>query len=110
MNLGTKYMAFRKIRMTQGFTLLEVVVAMAILITVLMICYQILASTLDASERIDRSTRPDKIGEGIMALIKRDLQGAVWFGLGDLVFIGENIGDGETGHDQVHFFTSIKPL
>ena len=79
-------------RSAAGFTLLELVVATVIMVTVLMICYQILGSTLSASERIERRSRPDKIGEAIMALIRRDLQGAVWYQLGDTVFLGEDFG------------------
>ncbi len=93
-----------------GFTLLELMVAMSILVTVLAICYQLLGSTLQASERIDRRTRPDKIGQGIMSLLRRDLLGAVWRHLGDQVFVGEDRGDGESARDEIHFLTTAPPL
>ena len=93
-----------------AFTLLEVVIAMAILVMVLMICYQILGSTLDASDQIDRKTRPDKIGDAIMGTIRRDLQGVVWYGLGEDVFRGDDGGVGETARDEMHFFTTTRPV
>jgi len=93
-----------------GFTLLELVIATAITATVLMICYQILGTTLEATDRIERRTRPDKIGEGIMALLRRDLQGAVQYHLGDMVFLAEDRGDGESARDEIHFFTTAKPI
>ena len=97
-------------RRTRGFTLLELVVATTILVTVLMICYQILGSTLEASDRIERRARPDKVGEAVMALIRRDLQGAIWYHLGDVVFLGEDFGTEESARDTVHFLTTSKPI
>ncbi len=97
-------------RARAAFTLLEVVIAMAILVMVLMICYQILGSTLEASDQIDRKTRPDKIGDAIMGAIRRDLQGVVWYGRGEDVFRGDDGGVGETARDEVHFFTTTRPV
>lgn len=97
-------------RKRSGFTLLEVIVSMTILVTVMMICYQILGDTLEVSEQIDRSTRPDKIGKAILALFRRDLQGTLWYNMGDEIFLSEDLGDDDSAHDQLHFFTSSKPV
>ncbi len=94
----------------RAFTLLEVIVAMAILVTVLMICYEILGSTLEASNQIDRTTRPDKIGEAIMAVIRRDLQGLIWYRRGDDLFRGVDGGEDQNAHDELHFFTTTRPV
>ncbi len=89
-----------------GFSLLELVVVIAIFGLVLTSAYQILVSTLQADERVNEVTRSGKIGEAILSQIRRDLQGTIWRGFGNDVFQVEDNGTGETASDAIHFLTT----
>jgi len=89
-----------------GFTLMELVVVIAIFGFVMSITYQILDTTIEAERRIHRDTRTGKVGEGILTLMRRDLTGAVWRSYGPEVFRGIDAGSGEDAHDEVHFLTT----
>ncbi len=89
-----------------GFTLIEVVLVTAIFGMVLMVAYQILELTLRADERVTRNTRSGKIGQAILTIISRDLQGAVYRGLGPEVFQGLDGGELEDAEDSMHFITT----
>ncbi len=89
-----------------AFTLIEVVLVTAILGMVLVSAYQILLITFQADERVTRNTQSGKIGSAILTILRRDLQGAVFQGLGAEVFLGVDGGEGEDAEDAVHFITT----
>ena len=89
-----------------GFTLLEMVVVTAMFATILLVAYQILVSTLRAADRIDMATRSGRVGNSIIALLRRDLQGTFYHYLGERVFLGNDDGDGESAKDELHFIST----
>ncbi|MGE4619079.1 MAG: prepilin-type N-terminal cleavage/methylation domain-containing protein [Planctomycetota bacterium] len=90
----------------QGFTLIEIVVVMAIFGFVMLATHTILISTLDADQRVQQTTLTGKIGESILNQMRRDLQGAVWRGFGEEVFRGEDRGDDDSAEDVIDFLTT----
>ncbi|MBN1420836.1 MAG: prepilin-type N-terminal cleavage/methylation domain-containing protein [Planctomycetes bacterium] len=93
-----------------GFTLIEILVAVMLVAGVLGATYEIVVTTIDAARRMERISRPAKIGESILSLIRRDLECAAAYGLGERVFLGEDGGELENGRDGIHFISTVKPL
>ncbi|MFQ5653683.1 MAG: type II secretion system protein J [Planctomycetota bacterium] len=89
-----------------GFTLIELILVIGIFAMVLTMAYQTLISTLEADQRITRNTRSGKIGEAILTIIRRDLQGAIYRGLGTEVFRVVDGGSGESADDTIDFLTT----
>jgi len=89
-----------------GFTLIELVVVIAIFGLVMSITYQILDSTIESERIVNRDTRSGKIGEGILTRMRRDLLGTIWRSFGPEVFRGVDGGSGEDAHDEIHFLTT----
>ncbi|HIA27743.1 MAG TPA: prepilin-type N-terminal cleavage/methylation domain-containing protein [Planctomycetes bacterium] len=90
----------------RGFTLIELILVVGIFGLVMSMCYQILNTTLEADRRIHKTTLSGKIGEAIISQIRRDLQGAVWRGLGIEVFRGSDRGRDDTAEDSIDFLTT----
>ena len=61
-----------------GFTLIEVVIALGMLVMVLVMSYQIFSNCIDTERRVIEITVPEKVGEGILTLMRKDLAGAVF--------------------------------
>ncbi len=93
---------------SRGFTLLELVIVIAIFGLILTAAYQILITTIVADERIDQTTRSGKIGETILSLIRKDLQGTVFRGFGRRVFEGISRGEGEEASDVLDFLSTAR--
>lgn len=90
----------------RGFTLVEIVIVLAIFGFVMMTSYTILSSTLEADRRVQLATMTGKVGEAILNQMRRDLQGAVWRGLGEEIFRGEDRGDDDSAEDVIDFLTT----
>jgi len=77
-----------------GFTLIEVIVALALLVVVLVTSYQIFSNCLTTERAIEELTVPEKVGEGVLTVMRRDVSGAFFKGaaasLGNQVFRGVN--------------------
>ena len=94
----------------RGFTLIELIIALAILMIVLGMTYKILDNCLRTEAWIDQDARPEKIGQAIMSRIRKDLEGAVYRNLGtDRVFLVIDNGQNEFARDEIHWFTSQGP-
>jgi prepilin-type N-terminal cleavage/methylation domain-containing protein len=70
----------------RGFTLIELVLVMTLLIMVLSVSYGLIVDCLEADRTIERLTAPEKVGEGVLALMREDLSGTIWRHLGTRVF------------------------
>ena len=96
-----------------GFTLIEVVIVMAVLGGVLMMTYNIFLNCLNTARKVAKDTVPEKVGEGILTLMRRDLSGAVFKGcteaLDKQVFIGEDRPGQDGDEDSVHFVSTVDP-
>ena len=90
----------------RGMTLMEVIVATVIFGMIMTAAYRVLVTTLDAESRMREYIEKGRIGESIMAQIRRDLQGLVFRDFGDEVFLAEDGGDGETAEDGLHFLST----
>jgi type II secretory pathway component PulJ len=98
---------------TAAFTLIELVVVMAMLIMVLLTAYRILANCLETDRYVQRATTPEKAGEAIISLIQRDLGGCFYRGLTEQlnrqVFVGLNREGAEGPADDLRFLTTSEP-
>lgn len=96
-----------------GFTLIEIVIAMALLAWVLSTSYQIFSNCIDTERHVIEITVPEKVGEGILTLMRRDLAGAVFRGcteqLDNQVFDGRSEGNDDQQDDSVYFVSTVDP-
>ena len=96
-----------------GFTLMEVVIVMAVLGGVLIVSYRIFVNCLDTARRVEKDTVPEKVGEGILTLMRRDLSGTVFKGCTEALnkqgFIGEDRHGQDGDEDSIHFVSTVDP-
>ena len=96
-----------------GFTLIEVVIALGMLVMVLVMSYQIFSNCIDTERRVIEITVPEKVGEGILTLMRKDLAGAVFKGcteqLDNQVFDGRTEGTEDAWQDSVFFVSTVDP-
>lgn len=96
-------------RRHRGFTLIEVVIVLGMLVMVLFTAYQILTNALESEKDVERLALREKVGEAIVAIIRRDLAGTFFRGmteqLNNQVFVGIDNGI----HDQIQFLTTVDP-
>jgi prepilin-type N-terminal cleavage/methylation domain-containing protein len=85
-----------------GFTLIEIVLAVALCAVVMMIIYGVVISTIQAAERVDELTHGSEIGPAILAQIREDIGAAFLPGDDQEYFVGQERG----GRDRVDFVSS----
>ena len=78
-----------KKKKNNALTLIEVLIAVAILSMVLSMVYTILISTLSARELIQEKTHVDRIANRLMTLISHDIQAAQIYSLEGTCFLGQ---------------------
>lgn len=90
----------------RGFTLIEMMVAVALMAMVLSMVGGILLSVINTREKVQDSLDSDKAGYGLLATIRRDLTGVYAYALGGPAFRGSN--DEESGRpaDRLDFVTT----
>lgn len=95
-----------KSKSESGFTLIEVVVTLALVALLFSMVAGVLISVLNVSEQVAENGDGEKIGYGVLGLVQRDIQGCVAYGLGQSVFKGEdkNLGGGDA--DEIYFITT----
>ena len=89
-------------RNRSGFTLIEIVLAVALCALVMMLIYGVLASTIQAAERIDELTHGSEIGPAILAQIREDVGAAFLPGKDQDFFVGQE----RAGRDRLDFVSS----
>ncbi|MEZ6187288.1 MAG: type II secretion system protein GspJ [Planctomycetota bacterium] len=94
----------------RGFTLIELMVTMAITALVFAMVAGILLSVIGASERVELELRYEKRGYGALTLIRRDLSGVFAYGLGKVAFKGEDDEKDGQAADTLSFVTSSRVL
>ncbi|MBN1442388.1 MAG: prepilin-type N-terminal cleavage/methylation domain-containing protein [Planctomycetes bacterium] len=97
----------------RGFTLVELVIVLAMLVVVLSVSYQILNNCVECEKMVERWSQPEKVGDGILAMMRRDLAGVFFRGMTEplmnQVFVGLS-GEGPDGpQDEVRFLTTVEP-
>lgn len=97
-------------RRPRGFTLIEVMLTVAITATVFAMVAGILLSVISSSERIEKLLRTEKAGYGILATLRRDLTGVYAYALGGPAFKGEDKDVGGRDADELRFVTTARVL
>ncbi len=92
-----------------GFTLIELLVVIVVFSMVLGFTYEILVTTLEAEHEADEMTQRGRIGPSILAIMRRDLQSAIYERLEKKVFLGVDAGEGEDAEDSI-FFLTLAPV
>lgn len=92
----------------RGFTLMEVLVALAIMSGVMVLLYSVLNASLLARDTLEREARVVRVGPDILDLIESDLRRAWVMDIADdKVFLGESKTiDGEPA-DALSFLTTV---
>jgi prepilin-type N-terminal cleavage/methylation domain-containing protein len=91
-----------------GFTLVEVLVALAIISFVLLTAHMVLWSTLTASERVRAVSEPTASVEALLWLLREDLRGVPAAGLTEKAFAGSP--SEQPGTPLVSFLTVSDPM
>lgn len=87
-----------------GFTLLEILIALAILAIVLTVLFKTFQSTLDAIAAVDEETEVYRMARISMDVIGTDLRSTYWRDDDPRTgFAGADAGDGETAADTLQF-------
>lgn len=89
-----------------GFTLIEVVITIAIVALIFGMVGGVLFSVVNVSEKINERFEEEKIGHGVLALIQRDLSGCACYGLGKVVFKGDDKSQSGREGDEIFFITT----
>lgn len=90
----------------RGFTLIEVLMTVALTAMVFAMIGGILLSVINASENIEKQLASEKAGYGILSTIRRDLTGLYAYDLGGLAFKGVDNTEGGKDADTLHFVTT----
>ncbi len=94
-------------RRVRAFTLLELVIAVAITALVMAMVGGILMSTLEADEKVNQALSAEKVGYGVVSLIRRDLEACYTYALGAQSFKGERGTEGSVA-DRMAFVSAVE--
>lgn len=89
-------------RKVQGFSLIEVLIAVAILSFILSMIHIILISTISSKKYVETQTYVDRLGSKLLAIIIRDIQSAYIYQLEEPYFVGES--------EKINFVTNNDSL
>ncbi|MEZ0229546.1 MAG: type II secretion system protein GspJ [Planctomycetota bacterium] len=92
---------------THGFTLLELIIAVAITALVMAMVGGILMSTLEADEKVSEALASEKVGYGVVSIIRRDLEACYSYALGAQAFKGERGTEGSIA-DRIAFVSAVE--
>ena len=97
----------------RGFTMIEIVIAIAITAIIMAAMMTILMATVDAKIAVETEARARRLGPSIMAIIARDLRNTWATGPIEEVeidgewMVGEHNGGDDDAQDEIWFVTSI---
>lgn len=92
-----------------GFTLIELVLVMGLLVLVMTTSYRLVVDCLDTERRIEKLAVPEKVAEGILALFRRDLSGTYFRNMGRQIFLVADGGLPPQAHDEIRFLSTVEP-
>lgn len=101
-----KIESLQRSRSQKGFTLIEVVITLAIVAMLFTMIGGVLLSVLNTQEIVGETIDEEKIGHGVLSLLQRDFAGCVGYGLGPVVFRVEDKTSGNGEADEIHFITA----
>jgi hypothetical protein len=79
------------------------------LVLVLTVSYKLILDCLEADRIIDKVTLPEKVGDGILSLLRNDLAGVMYRNLGRRIFFVADNGVGYDSTDEIRFITTVEP-
>ena len=85
-----------------AFTLLEVILAVALCALIMSLIYGVVISTIHASEQIEQITQGSEVGPAILSLMREDLGAAFLPGKDQDYFVGQS----RAGRDRLDFVSS----
>ena len=86
-----------------GFTLLEMVLVIALVALIMSLVYGVVISTVEAAERIDELTHGSEIGPAILAQIRDDLSASFLPDANQEYFVGQD----RSGRDRIDFVSTV---
>ncbi len=92
-----------------GFTLIELIIVVGLLVGVLAIAYGMIVDCMEADRTIERLTLPEKVGEGILTMVRCDLAGTVYRKLGRRIFSVVDNGIPPDARDELRFLSTVEP-
>jgi general secretion pathway protein J len=93
---------------TRGFTLIELMIAVAITALVMAMVGGILVSTIEANEMVNASLSAEKVGYGVVSIMRRDLEACYSYALNGQAFNGERASEGAGMADRVSFVAAAE--
>lgn len=90
----------------RGFTLLELTLTVLIIAIVMALLYGVVASTVQAAQRIEEIMHGTEIGPAILAQIRDDLEGAFLSDAKAEQFVGLDRQGASGGRDRIDFITT----
>jgi len=91
---------------TRGFSLMEVMVAVTLVVLIFGMISGVLFSVIDTQSRVSAMLTQEKIGHGVLALLVRDLEGTAGYGLGPVVFKVTDNQNAVSEADEISFITT----
>ena len=89
----------------KGFTLLEVIMCLVLVAIISATTYSVLIFTLENKEKVEKRSLQNKVGQAILKLVSRDLEGLYTLNV-DNPF--EGVDDGT--HDSINFTSTVSSM
>ncbi|HON45578.1 MAG TPA: type II secretion system protein [Planctomycetota bacterium] len=96
-----------KIKINKAFTLIEIMIAVALLSTIFTMVQVVLMSTLKARDFVQTQSHADRIGSRLLNLMARDIQATYIYQLAPESFVGTH---STTKGDRLDFITNTDSL
>jgi len=108
-------MILRRDRAGSGFTLVEILLAVAIFATIMAIIYGLFSSIEGSVAKIEKNQERLRVTNFLLREISRNLASAYIYSdqggmSSDMAFVGEDIEEGEFAADSLHFVSLAPPL
>jgi prepilin-type N-terminal cleavage/methylation domain-containing protein len=99
----------RAAALRSGFTLIELILALTLLVIVLTTSYRLVIDCIETERYVDKISLPEKVGEGIISLIRRDLSGTFYRNMGRRTFLVADSGIPPEARDEIRFLSTVEP-
>ncbi len=92
--------------MRKGFTLLELMVTLGLVVLVMVIVYGIIRSTIQNATKIEQVMQGVEVGPALLSQIREDLEGVLLLDPEEEQFWGQNKQASGGGRDRIDFLTT----
>jgi type II secretion system protein J len=97
-------------RNRRGFTLLELMLAVALLALMMSVVYGVVVSTIEAQQRIEELTAGSEVGPAILARVRNDIEAALVFDAERDWFFGVDRKSSWGDRDRLDLVTAVAAL